>query len=244
MELVTARRRQLGVNFPVTAANTPRDQPPEERGLLAHIRRPGEPSRPTSQPAQPPPRASHQGADPANQPTPKAAADHQFALLYQELKARAQILLSDERPNHTLQATALVNEAYLKLAQQDRAAMQNQSHALALAAIAMRRILVDHARSKSRDKRGGKLNHAAPQTDLLLTLADDHHPAPDPIELLTLERALQSLEATHPRLARLIELRFYGGLTNQQTATVLEVSLGTVENEWRAARALLAQAMA
>jgi len=189
---------------------------PEDKPLRAHFRAPGEVA-----------------------PRRELSSDEQFTRIYQELKARAQSLLNEERPGHTLQATALVNEAYLKLSQQNRSIIQNQSHALALAAIAMRRILVDHARGKQREKRGGKGQPVQQENELMLTLADDG-PAASPVELLSLERALEILEQQHPRLAKIVELRFYGGLTNEQTANVLGVSIGTIESDWRQARSLLA----
>jgi RNA polymerase sigma-70 factor, ECF subfamily len=169
-------------------------------------------------------------------PSPKERADEQFNLLYSELKARAQSLLNRENPGHTLQATALVHEAYMKLAQQDRSALQNQSHALALAAVAMRRILVDHARTRGREKRGGG-QHATP-LDTNITLAGID-PAFDAIDLLALDAALATLERSHPRHARIVELKFFGGLTNPQVASALGLSLSTIENEWKAARELL-----
>jgi RNA polymerase sigma-70 factor (ECF subfamily) len=166
----------------------------------------------------------------------KSLADEKFNLLYSELKARAQVLLSRENAGHTLQATALVHEAYLKVAQQDRSVLQNDSHALALAAIAMRRILVDHARTKHREKRGGGTHPLPLDTSVTLAGVD---PAFDAVDILSLDVALEALAQTHPRHARVIELKFFGGLTNQHAALVLGVSLSSVENLWREARDLL-----
>ncbi len=145
-------------------------------------------------------------------------------------------MLSRESAGHTLQATALVHEAYMKLAQQDRSILQNDSHALALAAIAMRRILVDHARTKHREKRGGGAQPQSLDTSVTLAGVD---PAFDAVDLLSLDAALESLAQAHPRHAKVIELKFFGGLTNAQAALVLEVSLSTVENLWREARELM-----
>jgi RNA polymerase sigma factor (TIGR02999 family) len=158
--------------------------------------------------------------------------------LYDELKLRAAAMLRQEDRGHTLQATALVHEAYMKLAQQTRAEIQNESHALALAAVAMRRVLIDHARTKGRDKRGG--DKKAVPLDSGITLAGVASQA-DPIDLLVLEDILSRLEKSQPRYAKIIELRFFGGLTNAQVADVLDVSLGTVESDWKLARELLSE---
>lgn len=163
--------------------------------------------------------------------------DERFKLLYDELRQRAAALLRQESSGHTLQPTALVHEAFMKLAPQDKAQINNDSQALALAAIAMRRVLVDHARTKHREKRGGSQQQPRP-LDANMSLAGES-PQFDALELLGLNAALEQLEAEHPRIAKLIELRFFGGLTNPQVAQVLGVSIGTVENDWKQARELL-----
>jgi RNA polymerase sigma factor (TIGR02999 family) len=153
---------------------------------------------------------------------------------------RAAALLKQESAGHTLQPTALVHEAFMKLAPQAKAQIQNDSQALALAAMAMRRVLVDHARTKHRDKRGGQQQPHALDTNISIA---GEGPAFDAVDLLSLNTALEAIEAEHPRIAKLIELRFFGGLTNPQVAQVLGVSIGTVENDWKEARELLAKAL-
>lgn len=165
------------------------------------------------------------------------SADERFKLLYDELRLRAASLLSQEKAGHTLQPTALVHEAYLKLAEQTRAEIKDDVHALAVAAMAMRRVLIDHARTRQRDKRGG--GRPSVPFDPSLSIVGET-PGFESVDLLALEEAMTEIETSNPRLARLIELRFYGGLTNPQIAVVLDVSLGTVENDWKLARELLA----
>ncbi|MCX5691389.1 MAG: ECF-type sigma factor [Planctomycetota bacterium] len=187
--------------------------PNSRSGYSEHFRRPGEVS-----------------------PRKSGSVDDRFKLLYDELRQRAAALLRQESPGHTLQPTALVHEAFMKLAPQDKAQINNDSQALALAAIAMRRVLVDHARTKHREKRGGAQQPRP--LDANMSLAGES-PQFDALELLGLNAALEQLEAEHPRIAKLIELRFFGGLTNPQVAQVLGVSIGTVENDWKQARELL-----
>lgn len=178
---------------------------------------------------------------PGEVPPRKASSiDDRFSLLYDELRMRAAALLKQESAGHTLQPTALVHEAFMKLAPQAKAQIQNDSQALALAAMAMRRVLVDHARTKHRDKRGGQQQPHALDTNISIA---GEGPAFDAVDLLSLNTALEAIEAEHPRIAKLIELRFFGGLTNPQVAQVLGVSIGTVENDWKEARELLAKAL-
>jgi RNA polymerase sigma-70 factor (ECF subfamily) len=159
------------------------------------------------------------------------ARDQLLPLVYRELRRQAASYLRRERPDHTLAATALVHEAYLRLVGQD-ADYANRSHFHALAATMMRRVLVDHARARAAAKR--------PRLDLLVAV-DDATPAiePRPFELLALDQALTELAALDPRQARLVELRYFVGLTAAETAEVMEISLTTVKREWNLARAWL-----
>ena len=166
------------------------------------------------------------------------ALDALMPLVYTQLRGLAAGYLSRESPGHTLQPTALVHEAFLKLFRQERVDWQNRSHFYSIAAQLMRRILVDHARSHHRHKRGSggiavSLDEPAAQAVAA--------PAPDinPIDVVALDRALQTLEKLDPRQGRLVELRFFGGLTIEETAEVLGLSTGTVKREWAFAKALL-----
>jgi RNA polymerase sigma factor (TIGR02999 family) len=157
-------------------------------------------------------------------------------LVYDELRGLAERLLRNERPGHTLQPTALVHEAYLRLIDQTRVRWQGRAHFFALASCTIRRILVDHARGARRVKRGGGR--------LRLSLNEDLVPTEDgQLDLIALDDALSTLAADHPDQARIVEMRFFGGLTIAETATVLGVSASTVEREWRFARAWLYRAL-
>src|SRR5262245_6399524 len=160
------------------------------------------------------------------------AGDELVPLVYHELRKRASGYLRHERPDHTLQATALVHEAFLRLAGHDRVAWQNRGHFYAVAAQMMRRILVDHAREHRAVKRLG----AAIRVDL-----DDQIPAPEPpgSDILMLDQALSELSAMDPRQGRIVELRYFGGLSEQEVADALSVSRATVTREWKRARAWL-----
>lgn len=155
-----------------------------------------------------------------------------FSLVYDQLRRLAASLLGREGPGHTLDATALVHEAYLKLGQQHDARIRDELHFFAIAARAMRRILVDHARSKGAVKRGGDLRRVTLSTQLL----GDNVPEIDFIEI---DDALRSFEADNERVAQLVELRFFGGLTNAEAARVVGKSTATAERDWRYARAWL-----
>ena len=159
--------------------------------------------------------------------------DELFSLLYQDLKSAAASALRGERHNHTLQPTALVNQVYLQLVNQTRVDWQDRSHFCAVASMLMRRILVDYARARLAEKRGGGA--------ALLSLAID--PAimasHSEVDMIALDNALIKLAELNPRHARVIELRFFGGLSIEETSHVLEVSAWTVKNDWRAARAWL-----
>ena len=163
----------------------------------------------------------------------REAAERLFELVYLELRAIAGSYFRRERAGQTLQPTALVHEAYLRLVDQTRVEWKNRGHFFAVASQAMRRALVDHARSRAAAKRGGGLE---PET-LGVEVAT---PTPmPPIEVLALDQALDRLAAVDPDLARVVELRFFGGLTLEETAEVASRSLASVKRDWRAARAFL-----
>jgi RNA polymerase sigma factor (TIGR02999 family) len=155
-------------------------------------------------------------------------------LVYAELRRIARIRLSAERSAHTLQPTALVHEAWLRLMQQHGATWQNRSQFFAIAAQAMRRILVDHARRRHSNKRNGG------ETPLTLDTVEEivASPVPDE-EMLALDAALEQLSTFDQRQARVVELRFFGGLSIDETAQVLDLSPTTVKREWTTARAWL-----
>lgn len=157
-------------------------------------------------------------------------------LIYDELRQMAHKCLYRERPSHTLQTTALVHEAYLKLIDQRNARWQNRAHFFAIASQAMRRILVDNARRHSAMKRGG------PAENLPLEEAANVSLEPDPI-LLPLDEALNKLAEIDPQQSRIVELRFFGGLTIEETANVMKLSTDAVKREWAMARAWLRQTM-
>lgn len=162
----------------------------------------------------------------------RSALEKLLPLVHAELRRIAQRQMSHERPGHTLQATALVNEAYLKLAGQQEFEWQNRAHFFAVAAQVMRHILIDHARAHARDKRGGgaiqvSLNEAA-------VLAEDQAE-----HFVALDEALRTLEQIDPQKGRIVELRYFGGLSIEETAEVLNISPRTVRREWQRARAWL-----
>lgn len=164
--------------------------------------------------------------------------DAKTALLdavYAELKRMAAGRMRSERPDHTLQPTALVHEAYLRLIGSGPVQWQNRSHFFAVAAQAMRRILVDHARARNADKRGGDAEH--------LPLIDAPAKSEsDPVEILALDHALSRLEEEEPDVAMVVNLRFFAGLSGEQTAEVLSISPRQVDRLWAYARAKLYRA--
>ena len=162
--------------------------------------------------------------------------DQMLPLVYEELHCLAARYLSYERPGHTLQPTALIHEAYLRLLDQRHVDWRNRAQFLGVAAGMMRRILVNHARDRSAAKRGGGREQVS------LSLIGSDAGTPD-VDLITLEEALERLAALDPRKARVVELRFFGGLTMDETAEVLETSRATVEREWSFARAWLYDAI-
>ena len=158
-------------------------------------------------------------------------------IVYAELRRLAASYLSRERQGHTLQPTALVHEAYVRLIDQRQIDWNNRAQFIGLAAVMMRRILVNHARDRIADKRGGGAEHVP------LTLAGEGIGAPE-VNLLDLHEALNDLTATDPRKGRIVELKFFGGLTTAEIAENLGLSVATVERDWKFARAWLYRAMA
>ncbi len=159
-------------------------------------------------------------------------------LMYDELHGIARSLMASERAGHTLQATALVNEAYLRLIGSEDLAVSHHDHFVALASTVMRRILIDHARSVGRYKRGGGRERVS------LTVADPHAPIPlDPDDLLAIDEALTDLASLDARKARVVELRFFGGLDEEVVARVLGIARSTASSDWRFARAWLLNRM-
>ena len=165
----------------------------------------------------------------------KRPIEELFPLMYKELRRVAGRYLGRERANHTLQPTALVNEAWLRLQKDRGAASPGRTQGLALAAQAMRRVLVDHGRHQKSQKRGGRLAHV--ELDDLLHAAET---AAVPVEdLLALETSLTRLEAIDPRGAEIVTLRFFSGMSVPEVAAHLGVSVSTVEGKWTHARAWL-----
>jgi RNA polymerase sigma factor (TIGR02999 family) len=160
------------------------------------------------------------------------AFDELLPLVYGELRQIAERYLRRERAEHTLQATALVHEAYLKLVNQQQVEWQNRAHFYGIAAHAMRRILIDHARSRQADKRGS--GEAQLSLDENLNIAAERHR-----ELIALDDALTALAAFDPPKSRLVELRYFGGLSIEETAEVMGVGTATVIRQWRLAKAWL-----
>jgi RNA polymerase sigma-70 factor, ECF subfamily len=152
--------------------------------------------------------------------------------LYDDFRRVAAAQLRREPPGHTLQPTALVHEAFLRLIDQRNVTWQGRTHFIAVGAQAMRRILVDHARAARRVKRGGERRRI--QLDESLTVS-----AKDNDDILAIDDALNDLAALDPRQSKIVELRFFGGMTNEEVATVLGISRATVDRQWRAIKAWL-----
>ena len=162
----------------------------------------------------------------------EAALSRLIPLVYQELRRVARARLRSEPPGHILQTTALVHEAYLRLVDVDRLNVRNRTHLLALAARLMRQVLVDHARRRRALKRGGD--------PTLVSLSDVSIPTDTAgVDVLALDEALDELSSDDPRLSRLVELKFFAGLTIAEAAQALGVSTATVERDWTVARAWL-----
>jgi len=158
-------------------------------------------------------------------------------LVYDELRAIARRRLRYERPDHTLDTIALVNEAYLKLFQLDRIQWKSRAHFLAIAAQAMRHILVNHARKRKRAKRGGGTPNVP------LDLAGDL-PAVEVGRILALDEALERLATVNPRHANIVECRFFGGMTIEETAAALDISPATIKRDWNLLRRWLGRELA
>jgi RNA polymerase sigma-70 factor, ECF subfamily len=165
----------------------------------------------------------------------EAAANVLMPLVYDELRALAQSYLMRERVGHTLEATALVNEAYLRLVDQKDADWQDRTHFFCMAAEMIRRILVDHARARAAMKRGGGRQRLTLSEGMELA----QHADDEGIDILALEEAMNELAKHNKRQARVVELRFFGGLNVEETAAVLNISERTVKADWRFARAWL-----
>ena len=164
------------------------------------------------------------------------AAERLIPLIYDELHRLAVRYMRRERPDHSLQPTALINEAYLRLFKQRSGSWKNRAHFFAAAAMLMREILVDHARRRNAAKRGEGAPH--------LRLDDSAvHPASDPgqrADVIALDQALTRLAVTEPRQARIVTLRFFAEMSTKEVAEALDISARTVEREWKAAKAWLA----
>jgi RNA polymerase sigma factor (TIGR02999 family) len=161
-----------------------------------------------------------------------ASQEHLIAAIYGELRRIAGAHLQRERNDHTLQATALVNEAFLRMVQHENCSWESRTHFFAVASTMMRRVLVDYARRRNRAKRGGGEVAAELREEMYLSEQKS-------TEILDLDEALGRLSLLEPRQTRVVELRFFGGLTIEQSADVLGVSPRTVKNDWNVARAWL-----
>ena len=162
----------------------------------------------------------------------ESAFDKLVPLVHAELRRLAQRYMRHERPDHTLQATALVNEAYVRLVDVRRMQWQNRAHFLAVAAQTMRRILVEFARQRHRQKRGGDAVRVTIEDAMEIAHEQD-------ADLVALNDALSALAVLDPRMSQVVELRFFGGLTVQETSEVLNVSPETVNRDWKTAKAWL-----
>jgi RNA polymerase sigma factor (TIGR02999 family) len=162
----------------------------------------------------------------------RAALDRLTPVLYVELRKIARRYLRQERPGQTLQATALVHEAYLRLLKDTNLSFENRAHFLAIAAQSMRQILIERARARVASKRGGKRARVTLDEGAAVE-------TPQPVDVLALEQVLERLARLDQQQARVVELRFYGGLTVEETAEALAISPATVKRDWSVARAWL-----
>jgi RNA polymerase sigma factor (TIGR02999 family) len=162
-----------------------------------------------------------------------AARDALLPVVYDELHRLAHHYMRGERPGHTLQTTALVNEAYIRLVDLDRMQWRDRAHFFAMAATLMRRILVDYARERSRDKRGGGVSVTSLDEQVAVSKAS--------VDVVALDEALDRLAAMDLQQSRIVELRFFSGLTIEETAEALDLSPATVKREWTSAKAWLHQ---
>jgi RNA polymerase sigma factor (TIGR02999 family) len=166
----------------------------------------------------------------------ESAPDEMLPLVYEELRRLAGYYMSRERSDHTLQPTALVHEAYLRLIDQRHVDWKNRAQFFGLAANMMRRVLVNHARDRAAAKRGGDAQKVS------LSMAVDSFERPD-VDVIALHEALDQLAGVDPRKSRIVELKFFGGLKTEEIAEVLRISTATVEREWSFARAWLYDAV-
>ena len=164
----------------------------------------------------------------------RTALDRLLPLVHAELRKIARRQISQERPGHTLQATALINEAYLKLIGQEEFEWHNRAHFFAVCAQIMRHILIDHARAHAREKRGGGAIRVTLEDANVAEMAGEKAE-----QLIALEDALRFLERVDPQKGRIVELRYFGGLSIEETAEVLNISPRTVRREWQRSKAWL-----
>lgn len=165
----------------------------------------------------------------------REALDELFPIIYKELRRLASSQLANERANHTLQPTALVHEAYMRLIDQHSVNWQNRAHFFSIAAETMRRILVNHAVQRNAQKRGSGV--ACIELDEAISYHDQA--ADRELDIVLLDDALKQLEEFDPTQAKIVELRFFGGLTVEETAEVMKISESTVKREWRMAKSWL-----
>jgi len=165
----------------------------------------------------------------------KAALDQLIPLVYDELRRMARGYMRREKQGHMLQTSALIHEAYLRLVDQKNVEWHNRAHFFGVAAQLMRRILVDHARSRLRAKRGGNAQ--------MVSLAEPSAVCVELAEVIALDDALKNLAEMDPRKAQIVEMKFFGGLTNEEVAEALKVTTRTVEREWRKGKAWLQRAI-
>ena len=163
----------------------------------------------------------------------REASEDLVRAVYNELRRQARYHLRREQPNHSLQTSALINEAYIKLVEQRSVKWESRTHFFALAAEMMRRILVDHAKTKYRKKRGGKLENLP--IEAALTVKTDEQD----IDFIALDEALTKLAEIDSQQAKIVELRYFSGLSIEETAKVLEISTATVKRDWAMAKAWL-----
>ena len=161
------------------------------------------------------------------------ALNELLPLVYEELRRLAGRHLSRERPNHTLQPTALVHDAYVRLIGQSDIDWRDRAHFFGVSARLMREILIDYARSRNRKKRGGEFGTAIALDDAV------SYSRPEPIDVAAVDEALAQLESLDPRQARIVELKFFGGLTVEEIAEVVGISPATVKREWSSAKLFL-----
>ncbi|MCS7465521.1 ECF-type sigma factor [Stieleria sp. ICT_E10.1] len=164
----------------------------------------------------------------------RRAADELLELVYEDFRSMAATYLRHESNDVTLQPTALVHEAFLRLIDQNQVQWRGRTHFLAIGAQAMRRVLVDNARRRNRKKRGGSANRISFEEQLFLSPDHDH-------DLIAVDQLLAELQEIDPRQSQIVELRFFGGMTSSEVAQHLGISKSTVDREWRVVRAWLRQ---